>query len=160
MAQSDLIATIDQLTHQLLGLLGITVDSLTITPTDTDILTLSLKLPDTQSGILIGYHAETLTSLQRLLNLMAYQQLHTWHRIIVDINNYRESREFTLQDMARNAADRALLTGQAVVMPYLESFERRLIHMALANEPSVETISQGEGKDRRLVVRPRSDTHQ
>lgn len=144
-------------TQILLNLLDITATDIAVTQSQDGTISIELTLPDTESGILIGYHAETLGSLQRILNLILHQQLREWHRVIINVNNYRQNREQVLNDMAHNAAERVRLTHQEVIMPYLESFERRLIHLALADSPDIETVSVGEGRDRRLVIRLQSE---
>ncbi|MBI4035034.1 MAG: KH domain-containing protein [Candidatus Chisholmbacteria bacterium] len=140
----------------LLHLLDITATDIAVTQAKDATISIDLTLPDTESGILIGYHAETLSSLQRILNLILHHQLKEWHRVIINVNHYRQNREQVLNDMAHNAAERVRLTHQEVIMPYLDSFERRLIHLALADSPDIETVSVGEGRDRRLVIRPHS----
>lgn len=160
MADSPTLAFVNQEVHKLLELLDITPESISVAPAAEDnTLTVDLHLPDTDSGILIGYHAETLSSLQRLLNLIVYQKLGVWYRLLVNINDYRQNRTEALNNMATTAAERVRLTRQEVVMPYLEAFERRLIHLALADEVDVVTISVGEGRNRRLVIRPQSELH-
>src|SRR3989344_1131952 len=137
----------------LLKLLQVTPQSIKVEPQEDDTVNIQLDLPAAESGILIGYHAETLASLQYILSLILHQKTGDWRRLILNINNYRQNREETLKDMAHNAADRARLTGQEVAMPYLASFERRLIHLNLAEEKDIETVSVGEGRDRRLIIR-------
>lgn len=160
MVDSPTLSLVHQEVQKLLDLLDIAPESISVEPAaEENTLTVNLRLPDTDSGVLIGYHAETLSSLQRLLNLIAYQKLGVWYRLLVNINDYRQNREATLTEMAHNTAQRVRLTGQEVVMPYLEAFERRLIHLALANESDIATVSVGEGRNRRLVIRPQSEPH-
>lgn len=156
----EVVDQITKVTRRLLELLGIAdaTTTITVTPQD-DGFTVQLQLSPADSGILIGYHAETLNHFQLILSLIVHQQLKNWHRLTVNINDYRQNREATLTEMAHNAAQRVRLTGQEVVMPYLDSFERRFIHLALSQEPDLETVSLGEGRDRRLVIRPQSEPH-
>ena len=149
---------INQLAQDLLNHFGIAAATLQVDPVPDSpaAFSVQVQVPPADSGILIGYHAETLSSLQLILSLMVHQQLKNWYHLTVNINDYRQTREATLAEMAHNASERARLTGQEIIMPYLESFERRLIHLALADQPDIETVSLGEGRDRRLVIRPKS----
>ena len=155
---ADPVDAVPRLTQQLLGHLDIAIDAIQVDPSpdSADALAVNLQVSPADSGILIGYHAETLSSLQLILSLMVHQQLKSWYHLAVNVNDYRQNREATLTEMAHNAAQRVRLTGKEVVMPYLESFERRLIHMALSGEPDITTVSLGESRDRRLVIRPQT----
>jgi spoIIIJ-associated protein len=62
-------------------------------------------------------------------------------------------REAELQEMARQCAERVLASGEAVTLPEMNSFERRIVHVALAETPGIATESEGEGASRRVVVR-------
>ena len=155
---SDIASIVTAIARELLDHLDVAIEAIQVDPVpdSPDAFAVNLQVSPADSGILIGYHAETLSSLQLILSLMAHQQLKSWYHLTVNINDYRQNREATLTEMAHNAAQRVRLTGKEVVMPYLESFERRLIHMALSGEPDITTVSLGEGRDRRLVIRPQT----
>lgn len=112
-----------------------------------------IETPDT--GILIGYHGETLASFQLILSLIIYKKLGNWARLVVNIGDWRERREETLRQMAQQAAEKVIATGEAIILPYLSSFERRIIHLALVDHPQVTTISEGEGEERKLIIKPK-----
>ena len=153
-----IVDRITQITRDLIEALGLAASAIDTTPQEHGFI-VQLQLSPSDSGILIGYHAENLNHFQLILSLIVHQQLKSWHRLTVNINDYRQNREATLTEMAHNAAERVRLTNQEVVMPYLDSFERRFIHLALSQEPDLETVSLGEGRDRRLVIRPQSEPH-
>ncbi len=77
--------------------------------------------------------------------------------IFLDINNYRREREALISELARAAARKVLATGEAISLPAMNSYERRLVHMALAAHPEIFTESVGEGKDRYVIVRRLSE---
>jgi len=114
-----------------------------------------VQLETNEPGILIGYHGETLAAYQLLLGIVLNKSLKVWTRVIVNVGDYREKREETLHRMALNAAQRAHFSGSPVILPSLSPGERRIIHLALKNNTEVETYSEGEGPERRLVIRPR-----
>lgn len=114
-----------------------------------------VQIETSQPGILIGYHGETLAALQLILGIMVNQKIDKWIKIIVNVGDYRQKREEVLKRMALSAAQRVHFSGEPVVLLSLSAFERRIIHLALADHLEVETSSEGEGKERRLVIRPR-----
>ncbi len=117
---------------------------------------ISVNLETTESGLLIGFHGETLYSFQLILGLMVYKQLGEWVKIVVEIGDYRAKREEQLTAMAQAYANQAISTGQPVYLPPLPPSERRVVHMALQERTHVTTESEGEGNSRRVVVKPKS----
>jgi len=106
-------------------------------------------------GILIGYHGRTLSALQRILSLIVYRRLGEWLKIILDVDGYRQKREETLKRMALSAAQKVKFSGQEQELPPMSSAERRIIHLVLSDDSEVETESRGEGKERRVVIKPK-----
>lgn len=103
-------------------------------------------------GILIGKHGQTLNALQYLTNLAAGQLYHHRYFVVLDVENYRARREQTLTALARRLADKAKRTGLPVELEPMEPGERRIIHLALQNDPDVVTDSEGEGSYRHVVI--------
>lgn len=116
-----------------------------------------VRLESEEPAILIGYHGQTINAIQLLIGMMAYRRLGEWVRILVEVNDYRQRRKETLERMAFSVAQRAKFSGESQVLSPMPSVERRIIHLALAEDPEVETISEGEGDGRRIVVRPRHE---
>ncbi len=108
-----------------------------------------------ESGLLIGYHGETLSSFQMILGLLVFRQSGEWARLLVEVGDYRARRQEQLQAMAEGYARQALSTGQPVYLPFLPPVERRIIHLALEARSDVMTESEGEGRQRRVVVKPK-----
>jgi len=108
-------------------------------------------------GLLIGKRGQTLAALQLLVAIIANrgQPPDQRKRIILDAEGYRERRERALEAMARSAAQRAARTGREVRIESLNARERRIIHLALAGDPSVTTRSEGEEPERTIIVAPR-----
>jgi len=115
-----------------------------------------VKIESEEPGILIGHHGETLNALQLILGLMMSKKFEEWQRIIVSVGDYRKKREEQLKNLALNTAQKVKFSGQATAIPDLTSFERRIVHLILADHPDVTTESEGEGNYRRLVVKPKS----
>lgn len=103
-------------------------------------------------GILIGKHGQTLNSLQYLTNLAAGKLYHHRYFVMLDVENYRTRREQTLTSLAKRLAEKAKRTGEKVELEPMEPGERRIIHLALQNDPDVTTDSEGEGSYRHVVI--------
>ena len=73
--------------------------------------------------------------------------------IFIDVNNYRHERENLITELARAAAKKVLVTKQSVSLPAMNSYERRIVHVALAIHPEVTTESVGDAKDRYVIVK-------
>jgi spoIIIJ-associated protein len=106
---------------------------------------------------LIGYHGDTLRSLEYLLNQIVRQDGTAEGRIMVDVGGYQRARRGSLEETAREVAARVASSGQEEELPPLNPAERRLVHMALRDQTDVMTESRGEGKGRRIVIK-RVDT--
>jgi spoIIIJ-associated protein len=109
------------------------------------------------SGLLIGRRGETLQSLQYLVNLIVTHQLGRSAYVQIDIEGYKERRQDTLAGVAERTAERVADTGEAEELEPMPAYERRWVHMALANHTDVRTESSGEGSDRFVVIYPGGD---
>lgn len=117
---------------------------------------ISIELTTDESGIIIGYHGDTLEALQLILSLAVAKKLDKFLRISIDVGDYKKNREDWLKNLALETKDRVLTEGKEIVLPQLKSWERRIIHLLLQNDDKVISQSQGEGRDRVLVVSPKS----
>lgn len=107
-------------------------------------------------GLLIGWRGETLRSLQAVANMLVARELGE-RRVIVDVERYRQRREHTVREIAYRAARQVKMTGDPITLDAMQPFERRAIHLALEDDPTVHTNSIGEEPNRRVVVSPRGD---
>jgi spoIIIJ-associated protein len=105
-------------------------------------------------GILIGRRGQTLMSLQYVLNLILSKK--TGRRVAygVDVDGYRRRREEALVSLAKRTATRVRGTGRSVTLEPMPPNERRIVHMALADDPAVMTVSIGEGEARKVAITP------
>jgi hypothetical protein len=103
-------------------------------------------------GLLIGRRGETLTALQLMLNMLVSRKLKRRTTVTVDVEGYRRRREDDLTRMAQRIAGQVKSNGQPFTFEPMQSRERRLIHIALANDTRVMTESTGDGDQRRVVV--------
>jgi spoIIIJ-associated protein len=105
-------------------------------------------------GILIGRRGNTLASLQYILNLILAKRLN--HRVAygIDVDSYRRRREEALVTLAKRMAQRVRGTGRSVTLEPMPANERRIVHLTLAGDPAVMTVSIGEGEARKVAITP------
>jgi len=105
---------------------------------------------------LIGRRGEKLASLQHIVNLIVGRREGQHHRIAIDVENYRGRREQQLRDVADRAAKRVIQSGKIIQLEAMPAIERRVVHMALLENPRIRTQSVGVEPNRRIVVLPAS----
>lgn len=106
-------------------------------------------------GILIGKHGQTLDALQYLTNLAAGKSFRHHYFILLDVENYRERRQDTLEALARRLAGKVKRAGEEIRLEPMAAGERRIIHLALQDDHAVSTDSEGEAPYRYVVIRPK-----
>jgi spoIIIJ-associated protein len=107
------------------------------------------------SGLLIGKRGQTLDALQYLVNKMVNRDPNSRIPVIIDTENYRNRREAKLSDIAQRLGDRAKRQQMTVATGPLNPQERRVIYLALQNNPDLLAKSEGEGELKRVVIIPR-----
>lgn len=112
-----------------------------------------LTLHGERLGLLIGKHGQTLDALQYLTNLAAGKKYHHHYFILLDAENYRSRRKQTLENLAARCASKAKHTGEPVKLEPMPAGERKIIHMALKDDPLISTDSEGEVPYRYVVVK-------
>jgi spoIIIJ-associated protein len=150
----DKIQTTKDITEQLLKL--VLLEAKVEVTEDKENNAINVAIETEEPGILIGYHGETLSSLQLMLGIMVSKKINEWVRVVVNVGDYREKREEVLKRMALSAAQKAKFSQEAVTLPPLSGNERRIIHLVLTDNPDVTTESEGEGDERRVVVKPKT----
>ena len=117
--------------------------------------TIFINLETEDSGIIIGYHGETLEALQIILALMLAKESGVFKRVSIEVGDYKKNREEWLEKLALDAKEKALFGQKEVYLTDLKAWERRVVHMVLQNDNEVLTESSGEGKNRVLIVKPK-----
>ncbi len=120
-----------------------------------EVAPLTLDVVGDDLGILIGRQGETLRDLQYMTRLMLSRQLERWEPIVVDVESYRVRRRRSLHLLAVRMAERVVVSRQRVVLEAMPAHERRIIHMALREHPTVTTKSIGEGEHRKVTIIPK-----
>jgi spoIIIJ-associated protein len=117
-----------------------------------------LEIRSESSGLLIGRKGQTLEALQYLITrIVGERPGPDGPHLVVDIENYRERRRKTLEDMALRLGEKAKRQRKTVTVDALSAADRRIIHAALQDDPWLTTKSLGQGSYRRLLIIPEGD---
>ena len=103
-------------------------------------------------GILIGRRGYTLSCLQYIVRLIVGQQTKTWMPITIDVEGYKQRRYQALRVFAKQMAEQVKTRETPFAFEPMPAYERRIIHLALADHPDVTTESIGQGEARRVVI--------
>ena len=125
--------------------------SVDITETDDE---LRATVDGDELGLLIGKHGATIDALQHLAALTAFPHGERDKQIVVDAAGYRARREEALQRQADRAINEAISYGRPVELEPMRALERKIVHHYIRDRTDVETHSEGDEPDRRLVITP------
>ena len=101
---------------------------------------------------LIGYRGETLNALQIVISSIVNKDHSEKIRVYVDINEYRQKRIKTLEELALKVSKTVLRTGKPIALEPMTAYERKIIHSALQSNDKVTTFSKGEEPYRKIVI--------
>ncbi len=110
-------------------------------------------------GILIGRRGQTLAALQYIVRLIAGHKTGVWVPIVVDAESYKKRRIEALKTLAQRMAENVIAKGTPFTLEPMPPYERRIVHMALANNSSVFTESIGDGDARKVIIHPKGNAN-
>jgi spoIIIJ-associated protein len=113
---------------------------------------LLLNIRGDDLGVLIGRRGQTLSSLQYLVRLLLANRTQTFVPLVIDVNGYRQRRFEALRALAQRMAEQVTARRMPFSLEAMPAFERRIIHLALAEHPEVSTQSVGFGEGRKVVI--------
>ena len=105
-------------------------------------------------AVLIGRHGKTLDALQFLVSAITVRTIGYRYPVVIDVEGYKSRQRQKLESIARTAASRAVSQHRNVKLRPTTPYERRIVHIALRDDPRVDTVSEGEGPGRHVVVVP------
>lgn len=141
-----------ELTGELLTLMSTTANAEVSYDQENDSFIVTIESTE-ETGLLIGRKGETLTGIQTILGVLLKQKTGDWKRVVVNVGDYREKEEDYLRNLGLSAAARAKETGTPQSLYNLNPAQRRIVHMVLAEDTTIETESLGEGNERYLIVK-------
>ncbi len=115
-------------------------------------LLVEIKTEDPQ--ILIGERGQTLADIQHLLKIILRKKTEELFYVNIDINDYKKKKAEYLKELANSVADDVILTKEEKALSPMRAFERRIVHMELAERSGVITESIGERDERKIVIKP------
>lgn len=114
---------------------------------------ISVTIFSDNNSILIGKNGKNVAALQLLIRQMVNSKLNSPLGIIIDVGNYKEKRTKSIEYLAKKLAREAYKTKTEVTMDSMNSYERRIVHEALAEDKYVYTESIGEEPNRKVVIK-------
>lgn len=137
--------------EELISFMGVNVEAKAETTDDG----IELVIDSTPaSPRLIGHRGETLRAIEYLVNQMVKRHDAAAPRILVDIAGYKQARRHTLEQLAHEVAGRVKESGQREPLKPMNPAERRIVHMTLRTIDGITSESEGEGRNRHIVVGP------
>lgn len=113
---------------------------------------LVLNIVGDDLGMLIGRRGETLRDLQFIVRLMVSRKIGTWPNLLLDVEGYKERRVTSLNTLAARTAAQVKQTGKPITLEPMPAHERRIVHLALRDDPDVYTESIGEDEERKVQI--------
>ena len=118
---------------------------------------IEIKIFSNENPILIGKDGKNLTSLQNILRQILLKEVGADYKLLLDIENYKEKKINNLEKIAKKIAREVAKTKTETKLDRMNSYERRIIHNALANNKYVYTESIGEEPNRYVVIKPKEE---
>lgn len=152
MNQQESIDFAQEYLSNLLSFFGVNVE--VAASCEDDVIELSVPSTDSNS-ILIGRNADTLRSMQYLLSTILRNKDAAVTRVNIDIADYKKQRADKIAAQAREWIEEVINTGDSKVLS-LNAADRRIVHHVASEFPSVKTFSEGEGRDRKIIIAQQS----
>jgi spoIIIJ-associated protein len=159
--ESDIAEVARGILEKLLDLLGVTAlvepqtQPIAVVKEEEETASVGINIKGDDLGILIGRRGQTLSCLQYIVRLIVGHQTKVWMPIIIDVEGYKQRRYQALQVFARQMAEQVKARGMPFTLEPMSAYERRIIHLTLADHPDVITESTGQGESRRVVILPK-----
>lgn len=148
----DEVASIaTEVLETLIKAMGISAE-VCVTQAPTEEQPMALDIEGEDLGILIGRRGQTLASLQYVVRLIVAEKMKMWVPINVDVAGYKKRRYESLRGLALRLAEQVKRNQRLITLEPMPADERRIIHLALADHPDVDTESTGEGEGRKVAI--------
>jgi spoIIIJ-associated protein len=149
--KADVVKVAREVAETLIESMRITAD-VSVTQSATGELPVALNIDGDDLGVLIGRRGQTLASLQYVVRLIVAEKLKMWVPINVDVAGYKKRRYESLQSLALRLAEQVQRNRRLIMLEPMPADERRIIHLALADNPDITTQSMGEGEMRKVAI--------
>jgi spoIIIJ-associated protein len=158
--QKEIFEATKEVLEKLLDLMGLPAkvtlsDEFTVTDENGEVTSVGLNIEGEDLGIIIGRRGQTMVSLQQIVRLIMAHKMQVRVPIILDVENYKQRRCEGLRILANRLAEQVSVRKTPFSMEPMPAFERRVVHLALADHPDVTTESTGFGDSRKVVIIPK-----
>jgi spoIIIJ-associated protein len=158
--QKEIFEATKQVLEELLSLMGLPAkvslsDEFTVTDENGEVVSVGLNVEGEDLGIIIGRRGQTMVSLQQIVRLIMVHKMQVKVPIVLDVENYKQRRCEGLRLLANRLAEQVKVRKTPFSMEPMSAFERRVVHLALADHPDVTTESTGFGESRKVVIIPK-----
>ena len=113
---------------------------------------LYIKIYSDKNNVLIGKNGQNLQALQTIIRQLINKNLKNSINVILDVENYREKQLKHLEILAKKIAKEVQQTHQDVVMDNMNSYERRIVHNAIAKFKNISSVSEGIEPNRHIII--------
>lgn len=134
-------------------------DEFMVNDEDGKLVSVGLNIEGDDMGILIGRRGQTMVSLQYIVRLIMAHKMQVQMPIVLDVEGYKQRRCEGLRTLALRLAEQVKTRNVPFTMEPMPAFERRIIHITLADNPDVITESTGAGESRKVVIIPKKLPH-
>jgi spoIIIJ-associated protein len=160
-SQQQIYDTAKEVLETLLSLMGLSgkviqSDEFTTTDDNGDLTSIGLNIEGEDLGILIGRRGQTMVSLQYIVRLIIAHKMQVQMPVVLDVEGYKQRRCEGLRILANRLAEQVKNRKAPFTMEPMSAFERRIIHITLADHPDVITESTGVGDARKVVITPKT----
>ena len=149
--EQEKLSKIKEITEELVAAMGLDGRATVVEISDTGA---AVQIASQEAGYLIGRNGDNLKALQQLVRALASKKIIDAPRLTLDVNNYQQERMEMFKDAALGVARQVLEGGYSRSLPPMNAYERRVVHTTLAEMPGIKTESEGEGEERRIVIKP------
>ncbi len=155
MPSKEQLQLVEQTAHMLFERLQVEA-RVTVTGNEDGSISVGVQLEEPH--VFIGEGGQTLSEIQHLLRVILRKRLGNPAWILLDINDYRKSKEVYLKELANSAADEVALLHKEKELQPMSSQDRRIVHMVISQRQDVTSESVGEEPERRVVIKPKGVT--
>ncbi len=115
---------------------------------------ISVNIQSEEAGFLIGQAGANLEAFQHIARMLVNKENEQPIQFVLDVNQYRKHHVELLKELAKNMARQSLTEKVSITLQPMSAYDRRIIHLTLAEDPQINTASVGQGEERRVVVKP------
>ena len=123
-----------------------------INESETQPLQINVEIKSTDDNLLIGYHGNTLKSIQHIVDTMIYRSYQENIDVIVDVGSYRAERKRKIIEIADSAIEKAHSFKKAIALYPMSAYERKIVHERISTTEDLVSSSEGEGANRRVII--------